>query len=959
MAQLLQPLFVLVLIITLICQHRGVKCLEHMDYQSLLDIKNSMTQNQLKEIWSNDYKHLVKNIDPGLLRSRKRGRRGGVRVNHSNKHGRVPLPAVVLTNARSIRNKLDELHGLLNTKRLRNQSQLICITESWLSPDILTSRTELQGYEQFRNDRQPASSGKSCGGGILVYIDNKWSTNNNIIYNHTDNHCEILTIKSRPHWLPREFSSIISVSCYTPFTGNSRLKQNATATAKTIATHVKDLEKNHPNSCIMVMGDFNQLPFKLDGYYQVVKTPTRNNRILDKCYLRIKDAFKHCHQLSKLGDSDHYVTHLIPTYTPLSKYKPTRVTRRIYSEENCDNLKAAFDITIWDNLLSDDDSIHKQTEIITDYINFCTDLCIPKKSFRMCTNQKPWMSKHISKMLEQKQLAHDNGNRKLYNKLKRDISKAITVAKKDYSTKIQQQLAREPAKAWTDIKKISGLPSNTNTTTKQNPFAANDLNTFFARYEKPVTEQPVINNNNTSAPPIEIKEDIILKQLNGLNSRKGPGPDGLIPKVLKFCSYQLAPIITQLFRSSIDSKTTPNSWKSAIIKPLPKVKTPEHLKQYRPIALTSCLCKMMERLIKHYIVTNTTMDKYQFAYRAKRSTQDALLCLTTTITNFIDQRASNYARCLFLDFSSAFNTIHVPDLISELSHLDSSVTEWIYSFLSNRVQRTIVDGKLSNPITTNTGTPQGCCLSPLLFSIYTNRITSNLSNVTVIKYADDTCIIGCIANQSDLCTYFDEINRIARQCDELNLLLNPTKTQEMLFSTQYCKPCTPDLVLNNTTIVLTEKVKYLGVIVDDKLRFQEHVQSAVSTASKRMYIVKNFVFFSSKSLSNMLFKSFIVSLICYCLPTIFTCLYASDKKSLRKLFKDAAKLGIEHPDIDTLIADQTKTLALRYIHDDDHFINDFLSKCPSGRFRTVKHRTMWGRDCFLRHLIHVLNDALF
>ena len=180
-----------------------------------------------------------------------------------------------------------------------------------------------------------------------------------------------------------------------------------------------------------------------------------------------------------------------------------------------------------------------------------------------------------------------------------------------------------------------------------------------------------------------------------------------------------------------------------------------------------------------------------------------------------------------------------------------------------------------------------------------------------------------------------------------------------MFSTQYVKPCTPELVLNDTTIVLSDKVKYLGVVVDDKLRFQEHVQSALSTASQRMYIVKNFVFFSSKSLSNMLFKSFIVSLISYCLPTFFTCLYATDKKSLRKLFNDAAKLGIEHPDIDTLMADRTKTLALRYIHDDDHFINDFLSKCPSGRFRTVKYRTMWGRDSFLRHLIHVLNDTLF
>jgi len=95
---------------------------------------------------------------------------------------------------------------------------------------------------------------------------------------------------------------------------------------------------------------------------------------------------------------------------------------------------------------------------------------------------------------------------------------------------------------------------------------------------------------------------------------------------------------------------------------------------------------MLERLIKHYIITHTPMDKYQFAYRTSQSTQDALLCLTTTVTSFIDKKASNYARCLFLDFSSAFNTISIPDLITQLTHLDSNVTEWIYSFLTNRVQ---------------------------------------------------------------------------------------------------------------------------------------------------------------------------------------------------------------------------------------------------------------------------------
>jgi len=217
-------------------------------------------------------------------------------------------------HAQPVRNKLHKLHGLLKTKRLSDQSQLICIPESWLTPDVLHSRTELKGYGQFSLERPPDASSKTCGGGILVYIDNKWSTNNNLIFNHMDNHCETMTIKSRSHWLPREFTSIITVSCYTPFAGAFRLKQNPLSTTKTISTHVKELEKNHPDSCIFVMGDFNQLPIKLDGYYnQTVKTPTCNNEILDKCYIRIKDAFKQCHQLAKLGGSDHFITHIIPT----------------------------------------------------------------------------------------------------------------------------------------------------------------------------------------------------------------------------------------------------------------------------------------------------------------------------------------------------------------------------------------------------------------------------------------------------------------------------------------------------------------------------------------------------------------------------------------------------------------------------------------------------------------------
>ena len=183
----------------------------------------------------------------------------------------------------------------------------------------------------------------------------------------------------------------------------------------------------------------------------------------------------------------------------------------------------------------------------------------PSKTVIKKPNTKPWVTKQISEMIEQKQEAHKNGNRKLYHKMKRLISTEMKKSKKSYSLKIQQHLANEPAKAWTDIKKLSGLPTNTTTPVKNN-FTPDKLNTFFTRFEKPVSKTQCNTPDNTAlqtAPAFEISEDNVLKQLKYLNPRKGAGPDGLIPKILKLCSYQLAPIITKLFKSSITAKTTP------------------------------------------------------------------------------------------------------------------------------------------------------------------------------------------------------------------------------------------------------------------------------------------------------------------------------------------------------------------------------------------------------------------
>ena len=124
-----------------------------------------------------------------------------------------------------------------------------------------------------------------------------------------------------------------------------------------------------------------------------------------------------------------------------------------------------------------------------------------------------------------------------------------------------------------------------------------------------------------------------------------------------------------------------------------------------------------------------------------------------------------------------------------------------------------------------------------------------------------------------------------------------------------------------------------------------------------MHIVRTFCHTSTKLLSSMLFKSFIISILTYCLPILYTSIYAKDKKRLRKFFKDANNLSIHDiSDLDSIIDKRTKNLIMNYIHDDEHFINDYLPKLPSGRYRTIKYRSSWGKDSFLRSMILFLNN---
>ncbi len=156
-------------------------------------------------------------------------------------------------------------------------------------------------------------------------------------------------------------------------------------------------------------------------------------------------------------------------------------------------------------------------------------------------------------------------------------------------------------------------------------------------------------------------------------------------------------------------------------------------------------------------ITGPLLDPLQFAYRANRSVDDAVNMGLHYILQHLD-KPGTYARILFVDFSSAFNTIIPDTLQNKLTQLSvpTSICQWITSFLTDRQQLVRLGKFSSNTCTISTGAPQGCVLSPLLFSLYTNDCTSKDPSVKLLKFADDTTLISLIQD-GDESAYRQEV----------------------------------------------------------------------------------------------------------------------------------------------------------------------------------------------------------
>ncbi len=193
-----------------------------------------------------------------------------------------------------------------------------------------------------------------------------------------------------------------------------------------------------------------------------------------------------------------------------------------------------------------------------------------------------------------------------------------------------------------------------------------------------------------------------------------------------------------------------------------------------------------------------------------------------------------------IDYSSAFNKIVPIKLSVKLTDLclNSSLCDWIQDFLTCRPQVVKVGQFTSNSITLNIGAPQGCVLSPLLYSLYTHDCVSSHSSTSIVKFADDTVVLGLISN-NDETACLDEVERFTSWCQDNCLSLNVSKTKELIvdFRKRQQRLYTP-LMIRGTPVEWVSSFKYLGVNISEDLTWITHIQTQVKKARQRLYLLR-------------------------------------------------------------------------------------------------------------------------
>lgn len=362
----------------------------------------------------------------------------------------------------------------------------------------------------------------------------------------------------------------------------------------------------------------------------------------------------------------------------------------------------------------------------------------------------------------------------------------------------------------------------------------------------------------------------VITIIYSLPCKKSSGYDEITNDVLKhICNYIVDPL-THILNLSFSEGVFPDELKIAKVIPIYKSGSVDDLSNYRPVSILPAISKIFERLaynrLSAFVNKSSLLYSGQYGFRKDHSTYMAALKVVDDIVCNLDNRISTVA--LFVDLSKAFDTINHNILERKLYiyGIRGVALSWIKSYLTNRKQYVRLEGKDSKFNNINMGVPQGSILGPLLFILYINDFYKTAKLLKFVLFADDTTVY---CHNSDVTQALQVasmgLNNIADWLAANKLSLNINKTKLLVFDK--IKGDTPQFTLRfkDTLITSSSSTKFLGVTIDNKLSWKEHITNVTKSVAKISGVMNRLKYYIPSQTLLTIYNALILPHLTYCI----------------------------------------------------------------------------------------------
>lgn len=760
------------------------------------------------------------------------------------------------TNIRSIRapDKIEHIRC-----ELAGNFDIITVSETWLSSSCENVDLALTGFQKpYRKDRIDDSG----YGGVLAWVSIRVSAKRRVDLELPQLELMWLEIRSRNN------KFLLGVGYRQPSANEEFWQLFQDSLDKVLETDI---------SSVVMVGDFNADPMTAAGSKFDLFTKMNNLQILIHEPTRVTETSSSILD-QVLTNSPHFVTRAV-VHPPIATCdhatvsvdllfrigKKSSYVRRMwdFSQANFEDYRNELEsMTLADAITND---VDESCNNLTNQILSAAANHIPSKLVTVRQNDKPWYNNYLRRLLRVKNRYHAIAKRSnksddwvMFRAQRNFYNRELCRMKKEFNDKKLISLSLEgkknPKKWWSLLKSIwnnktvCSIPpiSKDDITYSEECEKANIFNDFFLRASTVDDSNRVLPESN---PPATILDSIVvtasevIDQISLLDVNKSYGPDNISPKFIKEAHITLVPALVKLFNLSLTKCVFPASWKKANVLPLHKKDDTTILNNYRPVSLLSVLGKIMEKIVFKYVFNylndHSRISRFQSGFIPGVSTVSQLIEIYHEFCSALSNKAE--IRIVFLDISKAFDRVWHKGLIHKLSQcgISGSLITWFTSYLSNRQQRVVINGRHSEWANIHAGVPQGSVLGPLLFLVYINDLVDVVQHCQIRMFADDTCLFIESNNRKLAQQALDsDLASISVWADRWLVNFSPTKTEAMLISNKTDEDSIPDITFQGSIIKNVSFHKHLGVYLSSNLKWAKHIDYLCDVACKKLWALK-------------------------------------------------------------------------------------------------------------------------